>query len=77
MSAQVAGSTAPISVRVDLVQLYCIVEDQHSSPIQGLTLNDFAVKEDRHAVPAQYLRTDHDVCQSLGERRNEPACCRG
>lgn len=53
--------SAPITVRVDLVQMDCIVEDKHGSPIHGLILKDFAVKEDGHVVSAQYLRTDSDV----------------
>jgi VWFA-related protein len=65
IGAQSTAPTAPISVRVELVQLDCIVEDQHGNPIHGLTLKDFAVKEDGHPVPAQYLRTDHDVPLSV------------
>jgi hypothetical protein len=60
-SAQSTGSAPPIAVRVDLVQVDCIVEDQRGSPIHSLTLKDFVVKEDGHPVSPQYLGTDHDV----------------
>jgi hypothetical protein len=64
-SAQSTGTAPPIVVRVDLVQMDCIVEDQHGSPIHRLALKDFAVKEDGHSVSPQYLRTDHDVPLSV------------
>ena len=61
IAAQNPQTSSTFVMQVKLVQMDCIVEDEHGAPVHGLTANDFLVRQEDRPAPVKYLRTDHNV----------------
>lgn len=65
LDAQTPEKPSSLVVQVKLVQMDCIVEDEHGAPVHGLTAKDFHVSQEGQPVSVRYLRTDHNVPLSV------------